>query len=145
MKKTLLAIAVALLLALIGIQLVPVERSNPPVTEPLVVDDPTIVDLLRRACYDCHSNETRWPWYAYVAPVSWDISEHVIEGRQELNFSEWGSYSERKQRRSLGEIVEVLDEGSMPLTDYSDQHPEAQLTTTEMETLRAWAESQQGR
>jgi hypothetical protein len=105
-------IALALLVLLLLIQLWPVERTNPPVSAPLEAD-PEVVAVLRAACYDCHSNETVWPWYSRVAPLSWQVAHHVEEGREELNFSEWGSYTAETRRefaeeRLDGDQVAVL-------------------------------------
>ena len=86
--------------------------------------------LAKRACFDCHSNETRWPWYASVAPASWIIRDHVSEGRRKLNFSTWPGGV-----REVDEIGEVLSKGEMPLWDYALLHPEARLTPQEMDAL----------
>jgi hypothetical protein len=86
--------------------------------------------LAQRACFDCHSNETVWPWYAYVAPVSWRIANHVYDGRRRLNFSEWDRPNENEER-----IVEDMTSGRMPLWDYLLLHPEAKLTQAEQQAL----------
>lgn len=113
------------LLALaILIQLVPAHRSNPPVTREVRWDSDQTRDVARRACYDCHSNETAWPWYSYVAPVSWLLARDVNEGRSHLNFSEW----DRSLHDDPAEIVEVVEEGEMPLGKYVLLHPEARLS-----------------
>ena len=90
-NRILTAVTMVLLVFLLIAQFITVQRTNPPLKEDLAAP-PHIKTLLRRACYDCHSNETRWPWYTYIAPVSWLILHDVERGRQELNFSEWGSY-----------------------------------------------------
>ncbi len=86
MKK----ILIIFIVVAIGIQFIPTDRSNPPVTHELQAS-PEVMAILERACYDCHSNETVWPWYSKVAPVSWQISSHVVVGRRHVNFSEWAS------------------------------------------------------
>ena len=126
-------IAIALL-----IQLIPVEQSNPPEMAPLTVPDET-ARILTRACYDCHSNKTKWPWYSRVAPVSWWITDHVNEGREHLNFSNWGLSSAKDQAEYAEEIVEEVEEGKMPMSSYVVGHPEAALSETDIATLRAWA------
>ena len=126
-------IAIALL-----IQLVPVEHSNPPEMAPLQVPDET-AQILNRACYDCHSNKTKWPWYSRVAPVSWWVTHHVDEGREHLNFSNWGLSSPKDQAEYAEEIVEEVEEGKMPMSSYVVGHPEAALSETDIATLRAWA------
>jgi len=126
---------VSLLVVFIGIQLVPVERANPPVTSPLQA--PAEVDaILRRSCYDCHSNETQWPWYSYVAPVSWLVAYDVEEGREELNFSHWDRYADDAHMRE--EIIEEIVEGEMPLPIYLITHRNAGVEAGEVEILRNW-------
>src|SRR6185436_12929985 len=95
---------IAVALAFLALQLVPVERTNPPLKAPLQAPAP-VDAILRRACYDCHSNESRWPWYGYVAPVSWLVADDVKQGRKHLNFSDWNEYSAKKREHKLEEIV----------------------------------------
>ncbi len=96
LKKILIAIGVIL----IGIQFIPVERSNPPVTQE--IDAPSnVLSILKTSCYDCHSNETEWPWYSKVAPVSFLVSADVRNGRKRVNFSEWDKYDEEKKEKKL--------------------------------------------
>jgi hypothetical protein len=89
-------------------------------------------ELAVRACFDCHSNETQWPWYSNVAPVSWSVTMHVDEGRDRLNFSEWD-----QPRREAGEAAEVIQEGSMPPLYYRMAHPQARLSAAEKAELSA--------
>ena len=119
-------------------QLIPVARTNPPATKELTA--PLEVDgLVQRACYDCHSNETRWPWYAYVAPASWLVAWDVHEARKHLNFSTWGDYPPAKQRKKLEELVEMIEQDEMPLWYYRPLHPDARLGQAERDQLIAWA------
>lgn len=113
----------------LAIQLVPVERSNPVVVADLEAP-PEVEAVLRTACYDCHSSETRWPWYSYVAPVSWIVEEHTEDGRRHLDFSAWD-----RKNEDLHEILEVLEEGEMPLPGYLRFHPEAVLDAAEQAAL----------
>lgn len=132
-----------LLLVFLAIQLVPLDRSNPPVEADL--DAPADVKaVLKRACYDCHSNETAWPWYARVAPVSWLVAKDVREGRKHLNISEWGKMSERKQAGAARAMWRELEEGRMPLPVYLPMHPEAKLSEADRAAVRAWAASLNG-
>ncbi len=119
-----------LVVSFAAIQLIPVSRTNPPVTSEPNWDSPETRALAQRACFDCHSNETQWPWYAYVAPVSWLVARDTVEGREELNFSEWGT-----RREEAEEIVEVILEAKMPLPIYILMHPEANLTDAERSQL----------
>lgn len=132
--RTLRVLGLLLVLAFVGLQLVPRgrNRTNPPVTGSPTWSSPRVEELARRACFDCHSNETRWPWYAYIAPMSWRIEEHVLTGRSELNFSEFD-----KPQRHAHEAAEEVEEGKMPLPDYLRLHPEARLDEAEKAELLA--------
>ncbi len=125
---------VAALAALI--QLVPYGRAhtNPPVTAEPKWDSPQTRALARRACFDCHSNETTWPWYSSIAPVSWLVQRDVDEGRSRLNFSEWGAAGKSREVREVGEVIL---EGEMPPAYYLLNHPEARLSTAEKQALAA--------
>ena len=138
MKKVILVIAGLLVLGLIAIQFVPVERTNPPVTAPLEADA-KVLAMLRESCFDCHSNETVWPWYSYVAPMSWLVTKDVSEGREHFNFSEWGDYSAGDQAHIAEEAVEETEEGKMPLPAYLRLHPEAKLTPEDKALLEGWS------
>lgn len=130
--------AIGLLVLLLLVQLIPVRRGNPPV-ESDVAAPPEVASVLRRACYDCHSNETVWPWYSRVAPVSWLVARDVREGREALNYSTWGRYSPEERAEKLEETWEDVAEGEMPLRIYTLAHPGARLTSDDREALRAWA------
>ncbi len=121
-------------------QFVPVERSNPPVES----DIPAPADvkvILKRSCYECHSHETAWPWYSYVAPVSWLVAHDVEEAREEMNFSTWDRYSDKKKRKKKHECWEEVEEGEMPLWFYLPLHPEARLSADDRKVLRRWSKS----
>jgi Haem-binding domain len=124
--------------AFIAIQLVPVNRTNPAVQGGFH-GSAELVSVLRRACYDCHSNETVWPWYSRVAPVSWVIVHDVNEGRAALNFSTWNQLSPEKQAEAMKESWEEVAEGKMPTWYYVALHPEARLSTSDQSVLRAWS------
>ena len=140
MKRVLRWIALSACLLVLGIQLWPAGRTNPATAAGLDAP-PEVTAILRRACFDCHSNETRWPWYAYVAPVSWWMVHDVDEGRAELNFSDWGSLEPKKRERKRKEIVDEIEEGHMPPKNYLRLHGDARVSAEEIETLRNWAES----
>jgi len=121
----------------LAIQLVPVSHSNPPVSAE--VDAPEAARaVLRRSCYDCHSNQSRRPWYAYVAPSSWLVESDVNEGRRHLNFSTWDRYDARRRARKLEAINDEVEHGSMPLWYYRPLHPQARLSAEDKEALRRW-------
>lgn len=133
-------ILVAVVLLLFAIQLVPVGRTNPPATAK--VDAPQeALAVLERSCFDCHSNETRWPWYAYLAPVSWLVTHDVKEGREHVNFSEWGQYDAEKVGDILKDLREEVEEGKMPLPIYLVMHGDARLSEQDKQTLYAWADA----
>jgi hypothetical protein len=122
----------------LAIQLVPVSRTNPPVTTE-VVAPPEVRAILRGACYDCHSNETRWPWYSHVAPASWFLLDHIEEGRGDLNFSQWPLLDFEAQGEAFREVVRQLEKDEMPPKSYRLAHAEARLSDEEKATLIAWA------
>lgn len=126
----------------VAIQFVPVDRSNPPVTAE-VPAPPEARAVLRRACYDCHSNETVWPWYSRVAPVSWLLAHDVHEGRDELNFSTWDRYAANEQVKKLKKSWEETSEGEMPPWFYLPVHRDAVLSAEDKAVLRRWALSMQ--
>jgi hypothetical protein len=133
----------AILLALAGlivIQLVPVDRDNPPIasTVPAPAD---VTAILRRSCFDCHSNETRWPWYSRIAPIAWVVAHDVHEGRRHANFSEWDRLTENRRQHTAREIVDVLSKGEMPLPIYLPAHPDARLSDEDRARLETWARS----
>ncbi len=132
--KITLGIALAIVLV---IQIIPVTRTNPPAQGEIGVPD-SVRQILARSCYDCHSYETRWPWYAYVAPVSWLVSNDVTEGREHLNFSTWQQYDAERQDDKLGEIWEEVGEGNMPPRIYLPLHGEARLSERDKAVLHEW-------
>jgi hypothetical protein len=105
-------------------------HTNPPVHAEPLWDSPRTRELATRACFDCHSNETRWPWYSHVAPMSWLVQRDVDQGRRELNFSLW----DRRQKRAKDAAAEV-EKGEMPPGAYLMGHPEANLTEVEKADL----------
>ena len=140
MKKVLPKILLGVLVVVLGAQLIRPEKTNPPVTGEIATS-PEVKSLLKRACYDCHSNETTWPWYSNVAPISWLVIDHVNEGRRELNFSEWAGYEPKRQAHKLDEVAREIEAGDMPLSGYAPMHPEAKLTDAEKKTLIDWAKT----
>jgi hypothetical protein len=123
-----------LLILFLLIQFVPYGRnhSNPPVKREPLWDSPPTRALAQTGCFDCHSNETVWPWYSHVAPVSWLVQHDVDEGRQKLNFSDWGA---DRKGEELDELLEVIRKGEMPLKVYLVTHPEARFTSLQREQL----------
>ncbi len=124
-------------LVFVLIQLWPVDRANPPI-EAEVPAPPGVLAVLERSCFACHSNRTDWPWYAYLAPVSWLITNDVAEGRERLNFSTWNRYDLQRKRKRLADILDEVVRGEMPLPIYLRMHPEAVLSGMEIQQLRRW-------
>lgn len=122
------------------IQFIPVDRVNVPVNQKEnfveVFQAPEEVRvLLKNACYDCHSNETVYPDYSYVAPISWSIKNHINEGREHLNFSVWTTYNQELKKGMLENTIADLEQNRMPLSGYIAQHPEARLQASQKQTL----------
>jgi len=103
----------------------------------------TVLSILKRSCYDCHSNNTSYPWYNRVQPVAWWLNSHVTEGKRELNFSEFASYPLKKQARKLKNTVKEIKEGDMPLNSYLWIHIDAALDQGQKNILVYWADSLQ--
>ena len=131
--------AATLLLLLIAVQFVPLgaERDNPP-SAATIGGPPEVVEILRGACFDCHSNETHWPFYSYVAPMSWLVTGDVAGGRSRLNFSDWEELRSGFQKRFARRIVERVEAGEMPLWQYRTVHWGATISADQLNTLRAW-------
>lgn len=139
MKKKLKLLLIILATVFILIQLIPVNRSNPAFNKTTEIQaPPEVLEILKTSCYDCHSNETVWPTYSYVAPISFFISNHVQEGRKELNFSEWSSYPLKKQQKKLEEMQEEIAEEKMPMPVYLFMHSHAKLNAEQKMILQKW-------
>ena len=132
MRRILRWFLAALVVGFLAIQLVPYGRdhTNPPVTGEPPWDWPETRAVAVVACFDCHSNETEWPWYSNIAPFSWLLQRHVDNGRADLNFSQWGTGEQESD-----EIVESVREGEMPTWDYVLLHPDARLTGAELQAF----------
>ena len=131
------------LVVLIGIQFIRPSRRTPRVDPnsgfiALTATPPEMAKLIKTACYDCHSYETKYPWYANVAPVSWWMSNNIHEARKHLNFSEWGMYPNKKRVHKLEEAGEEVSEGNMPIPNYTWLHANARLTDEQRKSLVAY-------
>jgi hypothetical protein len=96
--------------------------------------------VLKKACYDCHSNNTDYPWYSNIQPVGWFLANHVSEGKRHLNFSEFGSYTQRRQSSKLNDVANEVQDGGMPLSSYKLMHKNARLTADEKRLIINWAQ-----
>ena len=139
MKKIILA----LIAILVIIQFFGIDKTNPAVdkkTDFLVMKNTpeNVATLIKSACYDCHSNETTYPWYTNVQPIAWFVKKHIDEGRAELNFSTFGTYDIIKQAKKLKKAAHEVQDGEMPLTSYTIIHQNAKLSAEQNKTLEAY-------
>lgn len=135
---------IVLLIALIVIQFIRPAQNKSVASQPndiaVSMRVPEDIQLiLRKACYDCHSNNTEYPWYSYIQPVYWWLNHHVEEGKGELNFSEFGAYKLKRKIKKLNEISGEVTEGEMPLASYTWMHKEAKLSKEEANKIINWA------
>ena len=129
-------IVLVLLVVFVGIQFVPTQRNQSdvvPETDFIVANNPpkNIDIILQTSCYDCHSNNTYYPWYSKVQPVSWFLKRHIEKGKTELNFNEWKQYSNRRKNSKLKSIINQIKDDEMPLSSYTSIHKDAILSKTE--------------
>lgn len=116
----------------------PAEAND--ISKVLSVPD-NVHDIMQKSCYDCHSNNTEYPWYAEIQPVSWWLNNHIVEGKDEVNFNEFATYSLRRQYKKLEEIIEQVKEDEMPLSSYTLIHKDAVLSKDQKLALSSWASS----
>ena len=136
-----------LVIVFIIIQLIPINRptnSSVQLTENIQIQNAgnEVMAILKNSCFDCHSNQTKYRWYAYVAPVSWLIARDVSKGREELNFSEWSTYNKRKLVRKLGDIKEQIVKDEMPMRIYTLIHPDTKLTDSQKLLITDWTDQE---
>ena len=134
--KTVKIILLILLVAFVGIQFISTERNQSDivqVTDFMLVNNVpnNIKNNLQVSCYDCHSNNTKYPWYNKIQPVAWFLEEHIKDGKKELNFNEWESLSNRRKASKLRSIIKQIESGEMPLNSYTLIHKDAKLSSEE--------------
>ncbi len=142
MKRIIKTILILLLLVLVVMQFFRPEKNAAEFREVTAFENETkpskeIVTLLQNNCYDCHSNKTEYPWYAEIAPVSFWLADHIEEGNEHFNLSSWDTYDAKKKDHKLDELIEEVEEGKMPLDEYTWTH--GSMTNEEKEALIAWA------
>jgi hypothetical protein len=147
-KRILKIIALTLLLGFIAIQFKRPDHTNPPenaadTMEARLTIPPDVKTILDRSCADCHSHRTVWPFYSHIAPIGWNVSDHVRDGRKELNFSVWGTYEPRRQRRKLYEMCEEVKSAAMPLPQYLYLHRDAKMSPQDTEKLCNWTKAEE--
>lgn len=136
MKKVLVVLVVAFVI----MQFFRIDKTNPAPTPGMdflnIKKTPeSTAKLIRNGCYDCHSNESKYPWYSNIQPVAWFLKDHIDEGRKELNFSTFATYEPKRQAHKLEEAAELVENGEMPLESYLLMHPEAKFTDAEKKEM----------
>ncbi len=136
-------VLIALLIVFVGIQFIPTKRNHSnkilPTDITLIYNVPqNVQSIFETSCYNCHSNNTVYPWYNKVQPVSWLLESHIEEGKSELNFSEFGSYSMRKRKSKLKAMANQIKDGDMPLFSYTLMHRNAKITKNKKTVLLNW-------
>lgn len=143
MKKAIKIFLIVLTVLFLAVQFIRPDFTNPPViAEQRLEANAEVAALLQRSCNDCHTNETVYPWYSQVSPVSWWLKSHIDEGRAKLNFSEWGTYSASKKVRKLEEICDEIRSGQMPLPSYTWSHRDAVLSDGDVKSLCDWTDAE---
>jgi Haem-binding domain len=150
LRKILKWTAIVLAVIFAGLQFIRPARTNPPFDESRTIQartriTPEVAGLLDRSCNDCHSNQTRWPWYSNIAPASWFVVNHVNVGRKEMNFSDWAQYDARQQAGLLKEMCHEAKIGAMPLTSYLRLHHDAKLSSEDVKALCDWTNDESQR
>ena len=138
MKMLLIMIGV-----LLAIQLIRPEKTNPPVNESIALKAPKeVMTILKASCYDCHSDETKWPFYSDIAPISWSVIAHVNDGRKALNFSKWSEIDPETKTRRLKRAIKTVNNGMMPQFNYLMFHDEATLDNDKKQIIVDWCNAQ---
>ncbi|MCA1629294.1 MAG: heme-binding domain-containing protein [Acidobacteria bacterium] len=149
-RKILKWVAIVVASVFVGIQFVPKSVTNAAVDESRTINarlrvTPEVNAILARSCNDCHTQQTRFPWYSLVAPVSWMLADHIREGRDHLNFSDWASYDAEEQDMLLQNICRITRRGAMPMPSYLYIHGDARLSQEDVKTLCDWTQAERGR
>ena len=149
-KRILKIVLIVLVVIFVGMQAIRPTLSNPPVDESQTINTrtqitPQVASILDRSCRDCHTSKTVWPWYTQIAPVSWWLSNHVNDGRRNLNLSEWGKLAPDRQDRKLRQICDQVQDGVMPLSSYLPMHPVAKLSDQDKKVLCDWTDAERQR
>ena len=147
MKKIFKRLSIVVLVALVGIQFIPTDVNKQEVISTsdirYVYDVPdNVMNILENSCYDCHSNNTNYPWYSQIQPVRLIMDHHVEEGSEELNFSEFANYSERRKRNKMRAILEQIEKSKMPLPSYLWLHSDATITLLQKDSIVAFINDQ---
>lgn len=149
MKTFLKAAVVAIAVAFIGLQVFQIDKSQPPVVQAETIDavikvPADVQAIFGRACNDCHSNTTRYPWYSYVQPSGWFLQSHITDGKRHLNFSTFATYNDARRAKKIEEICEQVSSGEMPLPSYLWIHGDAKLSESDKKTICDWTSTIKG-
>ena len=147
MARVLKRVGLGLIAVLIVLQFFQPDRNNTPLDPEqdmlsLVSPPEPLAQVIRHACYDCHSNQTYYPWYNRISPVSWYLNRHIVKGKEDLNFSAYGALDKADKVGLFADFYDVLDAGTMPLQSYMLLHKDARLTQEEREELSTWSEKE---
>ena len=148
MRKVLRTLALVLLGMMLVASVISDRRKSEKANTPLLAGaqvSPQVRSTIDRSCRDCHSEATRYPWYSYIAPVSWFINLDVQRGREHLNFSRWSEYSVIRRERCLSEIANQVQDGGMPLASYTFLHRDAKLSRADVESIFKWTQEERAR
>ncbi|WP_317172563.1 heme-binding domain-containing protein [Kordia antarctica] len=146
MMKILKKIAVLALIVLVILQFFGPEKNEGDIADlqPFLTEtnpSASVQATLKVACFDCHSSNTEYPWYSNIEPISYWMNDHVKHGKEELNFSEWSTYSWKRKDHKLEEVIEEIEKGHMPIDSYLWTHSDAELTETQIEEIRDWVKT----
>ncbi len=149
-KKTLKVLVILIVAAVIVLQFFRIDKANPPVVQAETLEATTVVSpdislIIGRSCNDCHSNQTRYPWYSNIQPMAWMLKNDIDDGRQNLNFSIWSTYAPKRQSKKFEQICDQITSKEMPLPSYLWIHRGAVLSDTESKALCDWAKGEQAR
>ena len=136
------------MVVLIGIQFIPTKKNQTSIVSANSIErkyntPENVQAILKKACFDCHSNNTVYPWYSHIQPIGFWLNNHINEGKEELNFSEFNSYENKKARKKMEKVISSQEKGWMPLSSYTLIHKDATLTSTEKTIIIDWAKSVQ--
>ena len=150
MSKFIRWTAITLIIFFIASQFVRPAKTNPIIDQTQALHNQAemnaeVTAVLQRACYDCHSNDTRWPWYSNVAPMSWFVIDHVNHGRRFLNFSDWQSYDKQKKATQLQLIGDTVRVNMMPLSSYTLVHGDAKLSDDDKKLIGEWVKAEKAK
>ncbi|MBP6660850.1 MAG: heme-binding domain-containing protein [Chitinophagales bacterium] len=141
-------IGLGILIVIVLLQLIPTKKNQASIVSANSIEQKyntpeNVQAILKKACFDCHSNNTVYPWYSHIQPIGFWLNNHINEGKEELNFSEFNSYENKKARKKMEKVISSQEKGWMPLSSYTLIHKDATLTSTEKTIIIDWAKSVQ--